>query len=169
MVFFFTGLHHRFFGDLFGISLDVYQYIHYSTGLMLFFLTLFHILISYSLLAKAYWFELIVNTDRRWYLMLTVKGENIAMSACNFFFIFFTIRSFMKSFSTHIKLWLRFFSILLDVICYQIDFFLTSIYISSLACFWQCYYLRLVVFCIRITLSVMVAYRLYLYLTQGQT
>ena len=65
MVPLFAGLHYRFFADLFGISLNVYQRIHHSAGLMLFFFALFHVLTSYSLLAKAHRFELIVNIDRR--------------------------------------------------------------------------------------------------------
>lgn len=65
MVPLFAGLHHGFLGDLFGISLDVYRRIHRSAGLMSFFLALFHVLTSYSSLAKAHRFELIVSTDGR--------------------------------------------------------------------------------------------------------
>lgn len=86
MVPLFVGLHHRFLADLFGISLDEYRFIHRSADLMSFFLALFQVLTSYSSLAKAHRFELIVSTDRGWSSMLTVTVVgDIAVSACGLF------------------------------------------------------------------------------------
>lgn len=85
MVPLFAGLHHGFLADLLGISLDMYQHIHRSAGLMSFVLALFHVLTSYNLLAKAHQFELIVSTDGRLCSMLTVKGGNVAVSTCGHF------------------------------------------------------------------------------------
>lgn len=138
MVPLFAGLHYGFLADLFGISLDVYRRIHRSAGLMSFFLALFHAFTSYSSLAKAHRFELILSTYR-WEVMFDAdcyRGEYRCVCLWSFF-ILPAIGSPMKSFSVHTKLWLCSSSILLGVICHQTDFFLAYICIFSLACFWQ--------------------------------
>lgn len=163
MVPLFAGLHHGFLADLFEISLDVYRSIHRSAGLMSFFLAPFHVLTSYSSLAKAHRFE------HRWAVMFDAdchRGEYRFVCLWSFS-ILSAIESRIKSFSVHTKPWLCSYSILLGVIL-MADSFLAFICISSLACFWQRYYLRPVVFYIGITLSVVAAHGLYLCLTQGR-